>query len=415
MTAHIVGVGMTPLGRHEASSVSALSGVAVQAALADAGLEVPDIEAAYYANTRHGVMEGQHGIRGQVALRPLGLEGIPIVNTDNACASSGFALGLACQALDAGAIDVALVVGAEKMWYSGETKRMYEAFLGSWDVANAEETAQSLLPIANSTLLPPGVEDVRPDSVFMSVYAAITRQYMNQWDLSVEHLAIVASKNFDHGALNPMAQRRRRRTVEEVLADDLVAWPLTKSMCAPISDGAGALVVVSDRVLSRIGRHRAVAVRASSQTTGVTRHVTEHDRGAVAIAAHAAFARASVSPEDIDVAEVHDATSFGEILQLENIGLFARGEAGPAAQRGETRLGGRLPVNTSGGLLSKGHPTAASGAIQVIDLVTQLRGESNDRQVGQARLALAECGGGFYGVEEAAAAVTILEGPETGA
>lgn len=412
MTVHVVGVGMTPLGRHYDQSVTDLSGTAVHAALADAELDVGDIQLAVYANTRQGVMEGQHGIRGQVALRPLGIEGIPLINTDNACASSAYALAIAGYALDAGAADVALVVGTEKMWFEGRKDKMYEAFLGSWDAANAEETAASLLKIAESTPLPEGVVDVTPDSVFMAVYAAITRQYMHDWGLTPHQLAAVASKNFDHGALNPMAQRRRRRSIDEVLDDKLVAWPLTRSMCAPISDGSGALVVVSDRVLDRFGRDRAVTVRGSSLSTGVAREVSEHDRGAVRLAAERAFEAAGVGPGDIDVAEVHDATSFGEIHQLENIGLYPRGEAGPAAERGETRLGGRLPVNTSGGLLSKGHPTAASGAIQIVDLVAQLRGEAGDRQVDGARIALAECGGGFYGVEEAAAAVTILEAPE---
>lgn len=411
MTSFIVGVGTTAVGRHPYLSVGELAGLAVRDAVTDAGIDIGGIEAAFYANTRQGVMEGQHGIRGQVALRPLGIEGVPIINTDNACASSAFAVSLACAALDAGTADVAVAVGAEKMWYPDRSDRMYEAFLGSWDVAHAEETAARLARVAEGTPLPEGVDDHEPASVFMAVYAAMARQYMAQWGVTSEQLAHVAAKSFSHGTLNPKAMRRRARSPEEVLADELVAWPLTKSMCAPISDGAGALLLVSERVVQRFDTSRAIAVRASSVTTGVTREVGDHDRGAVRLAAERAFVRAGVGPSDIDVAEVHDATTFGELLQLENIGFFPRGEAGIATVNGETRLGGRLPVNTSGGLLSKGHPTAASGAIQIADLATQLRGEAGPRQVDGARWALAECGGGFYGVEEAAAAVTVLEGP----
>jgi len=234
---------------------------------------------------------------------------------------------------------------------------------------------------------------------------------MASYGLTQGQMAAVTAKNFDHGAENPRAQRQRRRSTDEVLADKLVAWPLTRSMCAPISDGAGALVVCSDRALGRFDRARAVRVRASAQASSVDRDATDFDRGAVRRAASAAFARAGAEPADVDVAEVHHA-AFAEVLQLENIGLFGRGEAGPAAERGDTTVGGRLPVNTSGGLLAKGHPTAATGVIQVCDLAEQLRGEAGSRQVSGARLGLAECGGGWYGVEEAAISVTILEAPD---
>ena len=247
MTAYIVGAGSTTLGRHLESSVSDLAGDALREALDDADLAVNQIGAAFYANTRQGVMEGQHGIRGQVALRPHGIEGVPIINTDNACASSAFAVSLGCAYLEAGMADVVVAVGAEKMWYPDKTDRMYEAFLGSWDVARADEVVANLAKLAESTPLPDGVVDVQPASVFMSVYAALTRQYMALYGVTQEHLAYTASKSFAFGSLNPKAQRKRTRSPEEVLADDLVAWPLTKSMCAPISDGAGALVLVSDR------------------------------------------------------------------------------------------------------------------------------------------------------------------------
>jgi acetyl-CoA acetyltransferase len=411
LSVHVVGAAYTPLGRHIETSVEDLTAEAVRGALADADADVEAIEYAVFANTRQGAMEGQHGIRGECALRPLGLGGIPIVNTDNACASSGFAAGLAFAALEAGVADVALAVGTEKMWYPEELDRMYAAFLGSWDVRQIDATTERLLSLAERTPLPEGVADERPDSIFMAVYAALARQYMALYGTTVEEFAAVAAKNFGHGALNPRAQRRRERTTEEVLADKLVAWPLTRSMCAPISDGAGALVLVSDRVLDRFERARAVRVRTVSLGSGRDRDIDDYDHGGVRIAADRAYAKAGIVPEDVDVAEVHDATAVGEVIQLENLRLFARGEAGAAAVRGETALGGELPVNTSGGLTSKGHPTAATGAIQICDLVEQLRGEAGERQVPGARIGLAECGGGFYGVEDAAMAITVLEAP----
>jgi acetyl-CoA acyltransferase len=413
MSSYVVGASYTKLGRHLEDSVADLTAAAARGAAADAGCELGEIELAVFANTRQGAMEGQHGIRGQCSIRPLGISGIPIINTDNACASSGFALGQAAAFIEAGLADVALVVGTEKMWYPGEEEKMYAAFRGSLDVHDDGTTTQKLLEMASSTPLPEGVEDVKPDSVFMAVYAALARQYMASYGLTQDQMAAVASKNFSHGAENPRAQRQRRRTTDEVLADKLVVWPLTRSMCAPISDGAGALVVCSERALGRFDAARAVRVRACAQASSVDREATDFDHGAVRRAASTAFERAGAAPGDIDVAEVHDATAFAEVLQLENTGLFGRGEAGPAAARGETSLGGRLPVNTSGGLLSKGHPTAATGVIQVCDLTEQLRGEAGSRQVPGARLALAECGGGWYGVEEAAIAVTILEAPSS--
>ena len=210
--------------------------------------------------------------------------------------------------------------------------------------------------------------------------------------------------------MNPLSQYTHAMSIEDVLADKAVSFPLTRSMCAPVSDGAAAMVVVSGSWLSRNPRPRVIAVRACELRAGRPgRDPEDYDSHVGVRTATAAYEAAGLGPRDIDVAEVHDATAFGEILQIENLGIAARGDGGPVSERGDTALGGHCPVNPSGGLVSKGHPIAATGIIQLHELVAQLRGEAGARQVPGARTGIAENGGGFVGVEDAACVVTILE------
>jgi acetyl-CoA acetyltransferase len=253
----------------------------------------------------------------------------------------------------------------------------------------------------------PGVER----SVFMDIYAAQARFHMKTFGTTPRQIAAVAAKNHWHSQFNPLAQYRHPMTIDEVLADKLIAWPLTRSMCAPMTDGSAALVVTSAAALRKAGHARAVAIRGIAASSGTGRTADQYDRHLTRIAARRAYEMAGVGPQDISVAELHDASAVAEILHSENVGFCDYGDGGPLAERGATRLGGRLPINTSGGLLSKGHPIGATGAIQIHELVTQLRGEARARQVQDARLALAENGGGFHGLEEAACVVTILEKP----
>ncbi|MDI7253190.1 MAG: thiolase family protein, partial [Actinomycetota bacterium] len=210
-----------------------------------------------------------------------------------------------------------------------------------------------------------------------------------------------------HGSLNPLAQYRKNMSVEEVLEDVLVAYPLTRSMCAPVGDGAAAALLCSERALKRYPEARPVRILASALASG-----SLPDSGLEPIGkrlSKTAYEMAGLGPGDVDVAEVHDATAFGELLQYEELGFCPEGEGGPFAESGATRLGGKLPVNTSGGLECRGHPIGASGIAQVYELVTQLRGEAGPRQVEGARIALAENGGGFIGMGEAAMCIHILE------
>lgn len=406
---YIVGVGMTPLGRHLDKSVKQLSAMAIDAALADAGCTKENIDVAWFSNTRQGLMEGQHGIRGQCALRTYGFEGLPIINTDNACASSTTGLNQAVAYLRAGMADVALVVGAEKMNYPDKRDLMFEAFKGAMDRELGEEQLKRSIELAAALPLPPeALASNGERSIFMDSYAAGARYHMLKYGLTQRQLAAVAAKNHWHASMNPLSHYRTPRSIEEVMTDRIVSWPLTRAMCAPISDGAAAIVVCSKEALARFDRKRAVRVLATVLASGVKHGPDEAQKKVPRLAALKAFEQAGIGPEDISLAEVHDATAFGEIKHVEALGLCNPGDGGALAESGATRLGGRVPVNPSGGLLAKGHPVAATGAIQIHELVTQLRGEAGERQVVGARIAVAGNGGGNYDGEEAVSATTIL-------
>lgn len=409
----VVGVGMTTLGKHIDKSVKKLTETAVDVALADAGVQKEAVEAAWFCNTRQGALEGQHGIRGQVSLRAYGFESIPIFNTDNACASSSSGLMQGYAAVRAGIHDVVLIVGAEKMNYPEKRQEMFEAFKGSWDRQLADGHMKALMAMGSGLELPPeALADTGERSVFMDIYSALARFHMHKFGTTQRQIAAVAAKNHWHSQFNPMAQYRNPMTIEDVLADRMVSWPITRSMCAPMSDGAVALLIASKSALSRFDRKRAVRVRGIGVASGSNRSPSEVERHLTKVACDRAYAMAGVGPEDIDVAELHDASAIAEILHSENCGFVEYGGGGPLVESGATRLGGRLPINVSGGLLSKGHPIGATGGIQVRDLVVQLRGEAGAAQVPHASIALAENGGGFYGIEEAACVVTILEKPQ---
>ena len=405
---YVAGVGMTPTGKFLDRSIKQLTADAVNAALADAGLATADIQAAYFSNATQGVLEGQTMVRGQIALRPLGIEGIPVYNLENACASASSAFNLAVQAVRSGEVEVALAIGAEKMFCADKAK-MFSVFDGAWDLQNIEGNKTTLLAMGSGIEPPEGSTSKAPYSLFMDIYAAFGRFHMREFGTTQRQFAAVAAKNHGHSAHNPLAQYRNTYTVEQVLDAPPITYPLTLPMCAPISDGAAAAVVCSEAALSRLAdRRRAVRVLASVVATGTTRKPEDVGQHITVKASKLAYERAGVGPQEISVAEVHDATAIGEIVQSENLGFCEFGAGGALAESGATTIGGRIPINTSGGLESKGHPIGATGIGQLHELVTQLRGEAGARQVQGARLAMAENGGGLYGIEEAVCAITIL-------
>ena len=406
---YIVGTGMTPFGRALEKSVAQLAGEAIALALADAGCSRGQVGAAFYAGATNGPLQGQTSIPGPIALRRAGFGGIPVYSVENACASGSSALNLAVQAVQAGSCDVALAVGAEKMNVSDKAK-MFAVFDGGWDVTTVDENKAALLELGRGVEPPPGSVSDRPYSVFMDIYAAFCRSHMRRYGTTQRQIAAVAAKNHQHSVHNPLSQYRDPLTVEQVLAAPPITYPLTLPMCSPISDGAAAVVVCSEDGLRRLGAsaRRAVAVLASVVQVGVDHPSERREQGVGHLAARRAYEIAGVAPDDVDVAEVHDATAMGEILNAEALMLAAWGEGGPAAERGDFTLGGRLPINPSGGLESKGHPIGATGLGQIHELVAQLRGEAGARQVEGARVAIQENGGGLYGIEEAVVAVNIL-------
>lgn len=406
---YVAGVAMTPFGKWRDSSVKDLAAAAVAGALADAGIGRERLDGAFFANAVQGHMEGQHMIRGEIALRAMGIGGIPVVNVENACASASTAFKLAVDFLRAGNGEVCLAVGAEKM-YSDDRQRMFGAFDSGWDVAAGGAVAERLVTLGEGVAEPEGSRSDRPYSVFMDVYAAFARLHMKTFGTTQEQFAAVAAKNHAHSVHNPLAQYREAMTPEAVLAAPPITYPLTLPMCAPISDGAAAAVLVTEDGVKRLGLEaaRAIAVKAAVLRSGSDRPAQDYRAHVSRLAAVEAYEAAGLGPHDMSLAEVHDATAVGEVIQIENLGFFDFGEGGPASARGATRIGGTIPVNPSGGLESKGHPVGATGLAQIFELVTQLRGEAGARQVEGARHAIAENGGGLHGVEEAAACVTIL-------
>lgn len=399
---YIIGAAMTAFGKRLNDSVKSLTAEAVRGVLADAGVEARDIEAAWFSNTRQPMLEGQNTVRGEIALRPIGITGVPIANVENACASGSTALLQAMHAIQAGAAEVALVVGAEKMVFPDQPERVAAAFSGGTDVHDRDGVLAYIERM--------GGERPGPGrSLFMDLYAAQARAHMQNFGTTQEDFARVAAKNHTHGSKNALAQYRTPFTVEQVLADKPVVFPFTRAMCAPVSDGAAALIVCGEAALRRRGAGRAVRVRACVLRSASERAADNYANHIGRRAASAAYEMAGVSGGEIDVAEVHDATAYAEVQQIENLGLAAPGDVGARLRAGDFALGGRTPVNPSGGLLAKGHPVGATGIAQLFELVTQLRGEAGARQVDGARLAAAENGGGFLGVEEAATVVTVLE------
>ena len=410
MTAiYIAGVGMTAFGKQLDRSLKVLTESAVRDALSDAGADADHIQAAFFGNCVQGHMEGQDMIRGEIALRAMGIHSIPVVNVENACATASTALHLAASYVRSGTVDIALAIGAEKM-YSEEKARMFSAFDGGWDVHEVENAKATLLQMGDGVDVPPGTTSDRPYSVFMDVYAAFSRLHMKTYGTTREALAAVSAKNHQHSVHNEKAQYRSPYTVEEVLAAPPISYPLTLPMCSPISDGAAAAVVCSAAGLARLngGSERALRLLASTLRTGSDRAPDDFDRHISRRAADAAYQEAGLRPEQMSVAEVHDATATGEVIEVEALRLVQAGDGAFAAERGETAIGGRIPVNPSGGLECKGHPVGATGLGQVFELATQLRGEAGPRQVADPKYAIAQNGGGIIGVEESVSAVTIL-------
>lgn len=379
----IVGSGKTPFGVLAEEDVLSLSLQACRKAMSDARVEAPSLEALYLGNFAAPGFTGQNHLAPFVS-SSLGAPGIPATRFEAACASSGSAFFHAWSAVAAGVYDLVLVCGVEKMT-SQTTPKVTEILAGAGDLGG----------------------EVKAGATFPALFAMIARRHMHVYGTTREHLAHVAVKNHAHGALNPEAHLRKRITVEQALAGRPVCDPLTLYDCSLVSDGAAAVVLAPLEHAARYGA-RPVRVRGIAQTSDYLALDRKDDITtfpAVAAAGRKAFAMAGVEPGAIDTAELHDCFTIAEIIALEDLGFCGRGGGGPFSASGATALGGEVPVNTSGGLKSKGHPVGATGVAQLCELVTQLRGEGGERQVKDATLGLAENLGG----SGATCVVTILE------
>lgn len=372
----VLGVGMIPFGKYPSKTIVDLAWPAVKMAIKDAGVAPSEIGAAYCGTVFSGMMSGQR------ILATVGLSGIPITNVENACSSSSSAFRQAVIAVSSGECDIALVIGVEKLTrFGGGT-------------------------------LPLEVEDweVSQGMVMPALYAMRANRYMHDFGLTAAQLAMVSVKNRKHGSLNEDAQMRKPVTLDEVLKSRPIADPFTLLQCCPTGDGAAAIVICSSAIAKKY-RSDAVEVVASDLTSGrYTNGFRDMTIPEITVrGAKEAYEEAGIGPEDINVAEVHDAFSIAEILYYEAFGFCARGEGGNMLERGESAIGGRLPVNPSGGLLAKGHPIGATGAAQIVEIVRQLRGQCGARQVEGAKVGLAHAtGGGITGFDHGACSIHIF-------
>ncbi len=406
---YIIGLGMIRFNKYPEGNVRQMAAEATDLALKDAGLQKKDLQAVYFSNSFWGMFANQHSIRGQVVMRSMGIDQIPVVNVENACAGASTALHLAWQGVKAGACEVALALGSEKITHTNKALSL-GAYATAMDVENFEIQMKQMEEISNTLKVDIPADQTPPGegrSIFMDAYAMGARWHMDRFGTTQAQLALICAKNHWHGSLNPLAQYQDNMSAEAVLADKPIAYPLTRSMCAPVGDGAAAAIVCSEAYLKKLTTPRPIRIRASVLGSGMDRDIDGEDIGERLV--KRAYEAAGVGPEDISLAELHDATAYGELHQTEAMGFCPLGEGGPYAESGATQLGGKQPVNTSGGLECRGHPIGASGLAQIVEIGQQLRGEAGKRQVTGARLGLAENGGGNIGLEEAAMCIHILE------
>jgi len=376
---YIIGAGMTQFGKHPRRSLRDLGREACHQALRDAGVSPGDIQAGYCGNALGPVIQGETGV-GQNVFWEIGINKIPIVNIENACASGATALREGWMAVAGGFCDIVMVVGVEK----------------------------AVMP--KGTMLDVGAAELETKlgDVFPGYFALVAQKHMELYGTTRQQIAAVSVKNHFNGTLNPCAQFQKRLSLEDVLNSPMVADPLTLYSCCPNSDGAAAVVLCSGRKARQLSA-LSVRIAASVLTTGTYDNQADITAWEVEkLAAAAAYQSAAVGPEDLDVVEVHDAFTICEIIHYEDLGLCAPGDGGRLIDEGITELGGSIPVNPSGGLLSKGHPVGASGVAQVVEILWQLRGVAIKRQVEDPRVGLAQIMGGSKEGDTRACAIHIL-------
>jgi acetyl-CoA acetyltransferase len=387
----IIGVGAHPTGQFTDKSLKDLAYTAIWGALDDAGVTPADIDVAYVGNSLGGLLTGQEGVRGQVVLQHSGITGIPIINVENACASAATALRGAWLEVASGAADVAIAVGVEKM-FVGDTARTISALSSVSEL----DLSQMGMQFTTSYAIHPKIN---------------LKAKMQEYGWTSADFAKPAVKNSFNGSLNPLAQHRRPLSIEQVVQSRIVVDPLTLFMCASISDGAAAAVVCAADMAARFSSKTPVRIASCVLRSGVYRLPDDHRPDSVTTAAQAAYEQAGIGPEDLQAIELHDAMAPAELMLYERLGLCGPGQGPKLIDDGTTTLRGRLPVNPSGGLCSRGHPVGATGLLQIAELVWQMRGEAGQRQIEKRpKVTMAQNQGGLLlGQDSAVHSVTILK------
>jgi acetyl-CoA acetyltransferase len=416
MDTYILGSYATNVGKFPDRGPRELTRDAYLGVLADARLTDTDaIGGAWFGNM---LMENQRQpyLKGQLCFAPLVTEGlfprgVAITNVEGGCATGSQAFNNALREVQSGHSDVALAIGVEKMVDPDNPRAALRGMEGALDWMDPQSWRDlyQRTAAANDMAFETGPER----GVAMDLYGLWAHSHMRAYGTTPEHLAIAAAKNHTNSVHNPRAQYRFPLTAEQVLSDRMVSDPLTRAMCAPIGDGAAAVLVCSQKYLDRAPaevRSRAVRILANEIACGVFDVSWEDDRAPV-MAGRQAFQTAGLKPHDIDLVELHDASSFAEIHVLEDLGFCGRGEGGEYTASGATAIDGDLPVNASGGLVSRGHPIGATGLMMLNEIAIQLRGEAIGNAVANPRYGLAENGGGVIGNDNAVCSVTILAGP----
>jgi acetyl-CoA acetyltransferase len=377
---YVIGVGMTPLGRHLDKRLRDLGKIACFSALKDAGLEPKDIQAGFCGNALAPAIQGETGV-GQNVYWEVGINKIPILNIENACCSGSSAFREAWLTVASGLYDVAMAVGVEKT---------YTEKGGMLDIGKPD------LDLMLGLVLP-------------AHFAFVANRYIQDFGISKEDLALVAVKNRFHGSLNPYSQFRKPVTAEEVIQSPMISDPITRLSCCPLSDGAAAAILVSKEKAEKLGK-KTVKVAASILQSGSydnPMNLTNWDLNIRA--SEEAYNRAGIGPEDIDLAEVHDCFTISELVHYESLGFAKEGEGVKLLKDKSTYIGGKVPFNVSGGLLAKGHPVGCTGVAQIVEAVWQLRGEANKRQVENARVAMTHTMGGVKEGDCKAVTINILK------
>jgi acetyl-CoA acetyltransferase len=381
----VVGVGMTEFGKHYNRTIKELGEEAIWKALKDANIDPMDIQVAYCGSTLSGITDRQAGVIGQLALKEVGITKIPVTRVENACASGSCAFHEAWICVASGMYDVAIAIGIEKMT-GVDTSGVVKALADLTDV------------------------EIECDQgyTFPGHFGIVARSHMHKFGTTREQLAMVSVKNHKNGTRNPYSQFKKEISIEDVLNSYMISDPLRLLDCCSISDGA-AVAIVTDKQTAKNLTDKPIYVASSVLASGsygrpnlVSLEVTER-------AAKEAYEKSGLGPQDIDLAEVHDAFTINELLHYEDLGFCKKGEGGKFIEEGQADIGGKVAINPSGGLLSKGHPVGATGIAQIAELVWHLRGDAEERQVANAEIGLAHCVGGFTCGGVGACCITILK------